>query len=161
MLLLPQKWCLTTIFNRELLRLDVKELTWQLLPFIREEEVGDPWDTVRRFNFKEETTMALPQSVLSLPKAESSPALWTRVLCVISVYATGSRYQNSAFRMSDISQTSPHSIYVNIQMYQCDKSIRFSGEQLQQYASDEKSYYAFCGILCFSCSILLSNQLYL
>ena len=53
----------------------MKELTWQLLPFIREEEVGDPWDTVRRFNFKDETTMALPQSVLSLPKAESSPAL--------------------------------------------------------------------------------------
>ena len=64
-----------SLINRELLRLDVKELTWQLLPFIKEEEMGDPWDTVRRSNFKEETTMALPQSVLSLPKAESSPAL--------------------------------------------------------------------------------------
>ena len=60
---------------RELLRLDVKELTWQLLPFIREEEMGDPWDKVRGFNFKEEKLMALPESVLSLPKAESSPAL--------------------------------------------------------------------------------------
>ena len=55
----------------------MKELTWQLLPFIREEEMGEPWDTVRgfNFNFKEEKTMALPGSVRSLPKAESSPAL--------------------------------------------------------------------------------------
>ena len=53
----------------------MKELTWQLLPFIREEEMGDPWDKVRGFNFKEEKLMALPESVLSLPKAESSPAL--------------------------------------------------------------------------------------
>ena len=53
----------------------MKELTWQLLPFIREDDMGDPWDTVRGFNFKEEKTMALSESVLSLPKAESSPAL--------------------------------------------------------------------------------------
>ena len=57
------------------MRLGVKELTWQLLPFISEEEVGDPWDMVRGFNFKEEKMMALPEAVLSLPKAESSPAL--------------------------------------------------------------------------------------
>ena len=60
---------------RELLRLDMKKLTWQLLPFIREAEKGDPWDTVRGFNFKEEKTIALPAAVLNLPKAESSPAL--------------------------------------------------------------------------------------
>ena len=50
-------------------------MTWQLLPFIREEEMGDPWDTVRGLDFKEKKTMALPEAVLSLPKAESSPAL--------------------------------------------------------------------------------------
>ena len=60
---------------RELLRLDVKKLAWQLLPFIKEEEIGDPWDTVRGFNFKEEKIIALPETVLHLPKAESSPAL--------------------------------------------------------------------------------------
>ena len=60
---------------RELLRLDVKKLAWQLLPFIKEEEMGDPWDTVRGFNFKEEKILALPETVFHLPKAESSPAL--------------------------------------------------------------------------------------
>ena len=59
---------------RELLRLDVKELTWQLLPFITEEEMGDPWDIVRGFKFKEEKVV-ISGAVPSLIKDESSPAL--------------------------------------------------------------------------------------
>ena len=61
---------------RELLRLNMNELTWNLLPFIPEEEVGEPWDLVREFNnLKEEKKMALPGKSLLMPKAESSPAL--------------------------------------------------------------------------------------
>ena len=61
---------------RELLRLNMKGLSWHLLPFIPEEEVGEPWDAVRGFNnLKEEKKMALPGTSLLMPKAESSPAL--------------------------------------------------------------------------------------
>ena len=61
---------------RELLRLNMNELTWNLLPFIPEEEVGEPWDLVRGFNnLKEEKKMVLPGTSLLMPKAESSPAL--------------------------------------------------------------------------------------
>ena len=61
---------------RELLRLNMKELTWHLLPFIPEEEVGEPWDEVRGLNnLKEEKKMVLPGTSLLMPKAESSPAL--------------------------------------------------------------------------------------
>ena len=61
---------------RELLRLNMKGLSWHLLPFIPEEEVGEPWDAVRGFNsLKEEKKMVLPGTSLLMPKAESSPAL--------------------------------------------------------------------------------------
>ena len=61
---------------RELLRLNMKELTWHLLPFIPEEEIGEPWEVVRGFNnLKEENRMVLPGTSLLMPKAESSPAL--------------------------------------------------------------------------------------
>ena len=63
-------------YIRELLRLNMKGLSWHLLPFIPEEEVGEPWDAVREFNnLKEENRMVLPGTSLLMPKAESSPAL--------------------------------------------------------------------------------------
>ena len=65
-----------TFSIRELLRLNMKELTWHLVPFIPEEEVGEPWDAVRGLNnLKEEKKMVLPGTSLLMPKAESSPAL--------------------------------------------------------------------------------------
>ena len=61
---------------RELLRLNMNELTWHLLPFIPDEEIEEPWDVVRGLNnLKEEKKMVLPGTILSMPKAESSPAL--------------------------------------------------------------------------------------
>ena len=54
----------------------MKELTWHLLPFIPEEEIGEPWEVVRGVNnLKEENRMVLPGTSLLMPKAESSPAL--------------------------------------------------------------------------------------
>ena len=61
---------------RELLRLNMNELTWHLLPFIPDEEIEEPWDVVRGLNnLKEEKKMVLPGTSLLMPKAESSPAL--------------------------------------------------------------------------------------